>query len=477
LESISGIENLKTDNVTDMSDMFYACSSLTSLDLRGLKTANVTDMHTMFLACSSLSSLNVSSFNTANVQDMYGMFSACSGLTSLDLHNFDVSNVENMQGMFGTCSNLTSLDLSGFNTANVKIVANMFMNCSNLMSLDISSFDVSNVLYPDYMFSGCTSLTSLDLSSFNTANAKSMNEMFSACSALKTIYVGSGWSTAEVVSAVNMFNGCTSLVGGMGTVFDENHVDASYAHLDGGPSNPGYLTLALSMGDANGDGSINIADAVATVTNILGQPTEENFYKYAADMNNDSVIDIFDVTMIVNAALAANTPAPAITRSGTDEVPAEAIQLMADTHNVYMDIDQAQQYTALQFDMDLPEGTDLLGVRLLGDTDHQLSFVKRGDSQYRVIALSMNNEVFRSANGHLIQLQVSNNIGENNVKMSDVLFVKPSGKTVTGIGECLNTMVAKDDSIYNLQGEKLGKSKQQLGKGIYIINHKKVIIK
>jgi hypothetical protein len=264
----------------------------------------------------------------------------------------------------------------------------------------------------------------------------------------------------------------------MGTVFDENHVDASYAHLDGGASNPGYFTLPLSMGDANGDGSINIADAVATVTNILGQPTEENFYRYAADMNGDSVIDIFDVTLIVNAAL--NAPAPGrrgVTRSGTDEVPAEAIQLMADAHNVYMDIDHAQQYTALQFDMDLPEGIDLLGVRLLGNTDHQLSFVKRGDSQYRVIALSMNNEVFRSAHGHLIQLQVSNIIGENNVKMSDVLFVKPSGKTVTGIGECLNTTVAKDDSIYNLQGEKLDKSKQQLGKGIYIINHKKVIIK
>ena len=467
------------DTLTSTASWFAECGNLATIeDLNLLKTANVKGMHGMFYGCSSLTSIDLSNFNTANVTNMHGMFAGCSSLTSLDLHNFDVSNVEDMQGMFGTCSNLTSLDLSGFNTANVKIVANMFMNCSNLMSLDISSFDVSNVLYPDYMFSGCTSLTSLDLSSFNTANAKSMNEMFSACSALKTIYVGSGWSTAEVVSAVNMFNGCTSLVGGNGTAFDAEHTDATYAHIDGGPSNPGYLTLALSMGDANGDGSINIADAVATVTNILGQPTEENFYKYAADMNGDSVIDIFDVTLIVNAAL--NAPAPGrrgVTRSGTDEVPAEAIQLMADAHNVYMDIDQAQQYTALQFDMDLPEGTELLDVRLSGNTDHQLSFVKRGDSQYRVIALSMNNEVFRSAHGHLIQLQVSNNIGENNVKMSDVLFVKPSGKTVTGISEHLNATMAADDSIYDLNGRYVGNDRRQLSKGIYIINHKKVNIK
>ena len=231
------------------------------------------------------------------------------------------------------------------------------------------------------------------------------------------------------------------------------------------------------MGDANGDGSINIADAVATVTNILGQPTEENFYKYAADMNNDSFIDIFDVTMIVNAVFDAATPAPAFTRGNIDHVSAEAIRLMADAHHVYMGVEQAQQYTAFQFDIDLPEGTELADVRLSGNTDHQLSFVKRGESEYRVVALSMNNEVFRPTNGHLIQLQVSNMAGEDHVKVSNMLFVTPAGKTITGISDCLNATMTNDDAIYNLQGEKLGTNKHQLGKGIYIINHKKVIIK
>ena len=43
-----------------------------------------------------------------------------------------------------------------------------------------------------------------------------------------------------------MFEGCTSLVGGQGTTYDSSHTDASYARIDGGSSNPGYLTGANS---------------------------------------------------------------------------------------------------------------------------------------------------------------------------------------------------------------------------------------
>jgi hypothetical protein len=39
-----------------------------------------------------------------------------------------------------------------------------------------------------------------------------------------------------------MFRGCTSLVGGEGTVYDSSHVTAEYARVDGGVSAPGYFT-------------------------------------------------------------------------------------------------------------------------------------------------------------------------------------------------------------------------------------------
>ena len=119
LSSITGISNLKTDNVTDMTCMFYGCSGLTSLDVTGFKMDNVTDMRMMFCECSSLTSLDLTGFKTDNVTNMASMFINCSGLTSLDLTGFKTDNVMFINNMFWGCSDLTTLDLSGFKTENV----------------------------------------------------------------------------------------------------------------------------------------------------------------------------------------------------------------------------------------------------------------------------------------------------------------------------------------------------------------------
>ena len=80
-------------------------------------------------------------FVTSNVTDMSNMFSYCSSLTELDLSNFDTSNVTNMRGMFDNCGNLTSLDLSNFDTSNVTDMNSMFYYCQSLTSLDLSGFE------------------------------------------------------------------------------------------------------------------------------------------------------------------------------------------------------------------------------------------------------------------------------------------------------------------------------------------------
>jgi len=89
------------------------------------------------------------------------------------------------------------------------------------------------------MFDGCSALTSIDLSSFNAANVSDLHRMFYNCSSLTTIYCNDAWSCDK---STNMFDGCTALVGGKGTKYDANHVDAAYAHIDGGTANPGYFT-------------------------------------------------------------------------------------------------------------------------------------------------------------------------------------------------------------------------------------------
>lgn len=66
--------------------------------------------------------------------------------------------------------------------------------------------------------------------------------MFKNCSSLTTIYAGNKWNVDKVTNHKDMFYADPNLVGGAGTKYDESHIDKAYAHIDGGTSNPGYLT-------------------------------------------------------------------------------------------------------------------------------------------------------------------------------------------------------------------------------------------
>ena len=278
------LSNFNTEKVTDMSNMFIDCGYLKSLNLSNFNTENVTKMSSflggMFSGCSSLTSLDLSSFNTEKVTDMREMFSECSSLTSLDLSSFNTANVTNMRAMFSGCSSLTSLDLSSFNTANVTNISSMFSNCHSLTSLNLSNFNTANVTDMGYMFPNCISLTSLDLSSFNTANVTNMSEMFFYCRSLKTISVSNLWDTSNVSSGSSMFAACYNLKGGAGTVYDSNNTGLSYAHVDGGPSNPGYLTYKTPTAIKNMDAETNATAKWYTLdgNRLYGKPVTKGVY-------------------------------------------------------------------------------------------------------------------------------------------------------------------------------------------------------
>ena len=134
------------------------------------------------------------------------------------------------------------IDLKYLNTSEVTDMSYMFTRLYDLAPIDVSHFNTEKVENMECMFYGCP-FTKLDLSSFNTAKVKKMKSMFAVNPYLKTIYVGDKWTTENVTdNGSDMFYRCESLKGGEGTVFDENHLDMAYAHIDGGETNPGYLT-------------------------------------------------------------------------------------------------------------------------------------------------------------------------------------------------------------------------------------------
>ena len=159
LETITGLEYLNTEKVTDMSYMFQYCSRLTSLDITNFNTANVTDMSYMFHSCTKLKSLDVTNFNTAKVKNMIRMFSNCHALTSLNVTNFNTEKIPDMSYMFSVCQQLTSLDVTNFNTVNVTNMSNMFGSCSALTTIYVSDkFVTDKVTNGSYMFRNCKKL-------------------------------------------------------------------------------------------------------------------------------------------------------------------------------------------------------------------------------------------------------------------------------------------------------------------------------
>ena len=296
LKTITGLEYLNTENVTDMGYMFYGCSALTSLDVTHFNTAKVTNMSYMFSSCVALTSLDVTKFNTANVADMSGMFSGCKTLTSLDVSKFntvnvtnmsymfsmckltslDVSkfntvNVTNMNYMFARCSRLTSLDVTNFNTEKVTNMRGMFFGCVALTSLDVTKFNTEKVTIMGGMFSGCKALTSLDVTKFNTEKVTIMGGMFSGCQALTTIYASDKFVTGQVTDGSNMFSNCINLKGFIDCKNNSDKTDHTYANYK-----TGYFTKLVGK---NGDEKIG-ATGETLVTDNLVLDDNKDFVAY-----------------------------------------------------------------------------------------------------------------------------------------------------------------------------------------------------
>ncbi|MBQ6086049.1 MAG: BspA family leucine-rich repeat surface protein [Bacteroidaceae bacterium] len=303
LEEIKGIEYLNTENVTSMGYMFYACTSLKTLDLNNFDTGNVIDMERMFSGCSKLETIYCApEVDWSGVSHSADMFTGCeklSGKYGSKEFPFDSNEIEGtyakvylgndeVGGYFtsisqkreayavldgstltfyydankpeeGTVYDLpwtantfapwagkTDITAVEFNESfadydGLKNLYGMFANLTKVTAITgLDYLNTENVENMAYMFYACTSLESLDVNSFNTEKVTNMTSMFAGCK-FTTLYCNKNWAKDGLVSE-RMFNACTELVGGNGTIYNSSYVDAAYAHPDGGEGNPGYFT-------------------------------------------------------------------------------------------------------------------------------------------------------------------------------------------------------------------------------------------
>ena len=243
LKTITGLDLLNTSEVTSMREMFAHCDSLRDMSVSTFDTQNVSDFSYMFAGCGRLRKVDVSHFNTSNATNMSHMFEGCKRLVAIKVDNFDTRNVTNMSHMFDSCVWASPINVSGFNTENVTDFSYMFAGCAYETGLAVSGFRSEKVTNLAGMFYGCKNLHSLDLSGISISQVTDVSNMFCYDSSLVVIRANADWGKSPALTVSdNMFYGCPKLKGGAGTVYDEAHVDATYARPDGGTGDEGYFT-------------------------------------------------------------------------------------------------------------------------------------------------------------------------------------------------------------------------------------------
>ena len=283
LNQIEGIENLNTENVTSMAQMFFDCRNLAELDVTHFNTANVTSMISMFNSCIGLTSLDVTNFNTENVTDMSYMFSYCNNLKEIYVSDkFVTGAVRSSKGMFLRCSCLSGdIDWTSdkaYDKTYAKTDGGYFRDKAyanrpwvkyadgtltflygykktlgeNEYELNSGTHlpawiekkdDITKVVFdasfanarPTSCFSWFQDFNKLEqiegIENLNTTNVTEMGSMFYGCSQLTSLDV-THFNTANVVHMTNMFVNCSSLasldvthfntenVANMGSMFD-----------------------------------------------------------------------------------------------------------------------------------------------------------------------------------------------------------------------------------------------------------------
>lgn len=220
LVDITGLENLDTSQVTDMSYMFADSSKLNSIDVSKFDTSKVTNMAYMFSGIAT-PEIDVSHFDLSNVTDMSCMYDS-SAVVKVDFSNHLAPKLETMNAMFEGCQNLTNVNLSNFVTGRNTDLGILFSDCENLLEVNFDGFETN---HPDLnpnnegntttdmtsMFESCFKLQNLDFSKAIIRNVSSAGMLCYDCHSLRNVDISGIDLTGEDAQVYDMFTGVRHL--------------------------------------------------------------------------------------------------------------------------------------------------------------------------------------------------------------------------------------------------------------------------
>ena len=244
--------------------------------------------------------------------------------------------------------------------------------------------------------------------------------------------------------------------------------------------------LAL-LGDANEDGKVNVLDYQKVLNMILDpslQPTDETDLFANIDINQSTVIEVGDLTAIVNYILNhkwADGYAAVKSYFGpsNESLTMSVSELQQGVQRLAVNLENVEDYTAFQLDMVLPEGMTIVGTSLSdrAGESHKLYSRAQQDGSVRLLASSIQGESFSGNEGAVlyIDVKITSAFKGGNVELLNILFSDISAQTraftlgenggeATGI-DIMATMQSLKQKVYDLSG----RMANGLKKGVNII--------
>ena len=226
------------------------------------------------------------------------------------------------------------------------------------------------------------------------------------------------------------------------------------------------------LGDANEDKAVNVLDYQKVLNMILdptAQPAGDSDLFQNVDINQNEVIEVGDLTAIVNYILTHEWNGYAAARA--EKMEGESLTLTQGTNRIAVNLANVTDYTAFQMDLVLPEGMKLVGAQLSdrAGESHKLYSRTQLDGSIRMVASSVKGETFSGNDGAVLYLEVE---GAGTPELLNILFSDANavtrsfaiGNDATGI-DTVSTFESLKQKVYDLGG----RVKNGLKKGINII--------
>lgn len=197
-----------SDKLTDCGYMFNNCQALMSLDVLKFNTQNVTNFMAMFSSCTSLKKIDgIELMRVDSATNVSQMFASMHNLEKLDLSLWITGPLTNISMFISNCYNLREFKTpSVFDTNNCTTFNSFMSSCRRLEEINLRDMNVSDKATDlSSMFNGCTQLKKIERGAWHVKNVTNMTKMFNGCQSLQELDVSDWDDTSKVKNMSNMF--------------------------------------------------------------------------------------------------------------------------------------------------------------------------------------------------------------------------------------------------------------------------------